>query len=177
MSEYGVFLVRIFPYFDWTRRFTWFFISNTFISNTRLKLAKYQAKAKQHSETELLLFEIYTLSSFMLSSKTNMRYSKKCAKNKCFCFNDIMQIIIMKMRLKIKNGSHRYHLNRTRPTHGHKYTKYKWWLSIMMVICIEAFFQRCSVTKVLLEISLNSQGNTCARDSGTGVFLWILRNF
>ena len=35
---------------------TRFFISNTFISNARLKLAKNQAKAKQHLETELLLF-------------------------------------------------------------------------------------------------------------------------
>ena len=34
-----------------------FFISNTFISNTRLKLVKNQAKAKQHPEVELLLFE------------------------------------------------------------------------------------------------------------------------
>ena len=31
--------------------------------------------------------------------------------------------------------------------------------------------------KVFLEISQNSQENTCARASGTGVFLWILRNF
>ena len=53
----------------------------------------------------------------------------------------------------------------------------------------------CSVEKVFLEISPNSQENTCARDSfliklqaqglqlylkrisGTGLFLWILRNF
>ena len=34
-----------------------------------------------------------------------------------------------------------------------------------MVICIEAVVQRCSVKKVFLEISQNSQGNTCARDS------------
>ena len=31
-----------------------FFMSNTFVSNTRLKLAKNQAKAKQHPEVELL---------------------------------------------------------------------------------------------------------------------------
>ena len=31
-----------------------FFISNAFISNARLKLAKNSAKAKQHPETELL---------------------------------------------------------------------------------------------------------------------------
>ena len=44
---------------------------------------------------------------------------------------------------------------------------------------------RCSVKKVFLEISQNSQENTCARvpffikkrDSGKGVFLWIFRIF
>ena len=44
----------------------------------------------------------------MLSSnKNNKRYSKKCAKN------------------------------RPRPRNGHKYTKYKLCLSIMMIICIK----------------------------------------
>ena len=61
----------------------------------------------------------------MISSKTNMRYFEKCTKNKCVCFNEIVWLIIMKMRLKIKNGSHRYDINRTGPIHGHKYTKYK----------------------------------------------------
>ena len=50
-----------------------FFIISTFISNARLKLAKYQAKAKQHPETELFLFENYSLSSSTtLSSKNNI---------------------------------------------------------------------------------------------------------
>ena len=53
-----------------------FFISNTFISNTRLKLTKNQAKSKQHPEAKLLLFENYSLSSSMLSSKNNWRFSK-----------------------------------------------------------------------------------------------------
>ena len=35
----------------------------------------------------------------------------------------------------INNRSHRYDMNRPRPRHGHKYTKYKMCLSIMMVIC------------------------------------------
>ena len=48
-----------------------FFISNTFLSNAMLKLAKNQASAKQHSEAELLLFEINSYSSFTLSSKNN----------------------------------------------------------------------------------------------------------
>ena len=51
------------------------------LSNTlKLSLAKNQAKAKQHTEAEFLLFENYSLSSSMLSSKTNIRYSKKNCK-------------------------------------------------------------------------------------------------
>ena len=57
----------------------------------------------------------------------------------------------------------------------------------------EAVARRCSVKMLLVEISQNSQENTCAtvsfliklqapapllkKDSGTGVFLWVLRNF
>ena len=57
-----------------------FFISNTLISNTRLKLAKNQANAEQHPEAELLLFENYSHSSVMLSSKLSRTYSKKISK-------------------------------------------------------------------------------------------------
>ena len=46
------------------------------------------------------------------------------------------------------------------------------------LLITEAVVRRCSIKKVFLEISLNSQENTCARvsflikrDSGTGVFL------
>ena len=42
----------------------------------------------------------------------------------------------MKMKLKMENGS-RYDMNRPRPRHGHKYTKYKMCLSIMMVISLK----------------------------------------
>ena len=99
-------------------------------------MAKNQAKAKQHLEAELSLFENYSLSSFMLSSKTNMSYSKKYAKNKCVCVNEIVWSVIMKMALKMKNGSHRHETNRTRPRYGHKYTKYKMCLSMIMVCAI-----------------------------------------
>ena len=46
------------------------FISNTFTSNARLKVTKNQAKAQQHPEAELFLFENYSLSSRKLSSKS-----------------------------------------------------------------------------------------------------------
>ena len=42
-----------------------------------------------------------------------------------------------KMRLKIKNRSQSYDINRTRPRHESKYTKYKMCFSIMMVICMK----------------------------------------
>ena len=45
----------------------------------------------------------------------------------------------MKVRLKIKNRSHRYGINRPRPRYGHKYTKYKKCLSVMMVMCVKAY--------------------------------------
>ena len=46
----------------------------------------------------------------------------------------------------MKNKSHRYDINRPRPKHGHKYTKYKMCFSVMMTICIKpsciyAFFR------------------------------------
>ena len=64
----------------------------------------------------------------------------------------------------------------------------------MIWLLPEAVAQRCSVKNVVLEISQNSQENTSAsvffdevaglrptnllkRDSGMGVFLWILSNF
>ena len=43
----------------------------------------------------------------------------------------------MKVRLKMKNRSHRYGKNRPRLGHGHKYTKYNMCLNIMMVIYVK----------------------------------------
>ena len=37
----------------------------------------------------------------------------------------------------MKNRSHKYGINRPRTRHGHKYTKYKIYLSIMMAISIK----------------------------------------
>ena len=43
----------------------------------------------------------------------------------------------MKERLKMKNRSYRYGINRPRPRHGHKHTKYNMCLRIIMIICIK----------------------------------------
>ena len=108
------------------------FISNTFVSNTRLKLAKHWAKAKQHAEAELLLLKNYVFSSSTLSSKDNMRYSKKCAKNIHVYLNEDV-LMAKKIWLKMKNRLRWYDINRLRRWHGHKYSKYKICLDIMIV--------------------------------------------
>ena len=43
----------------------------------------------------------------------------------------------MKNEAKMKNESQRYKINRLWPRHGHRYTKYKLCLGIMMVIYIK----------------------------------------
>ena len=43
----------------------------------------------------------------------------------------------MKLRLQMKNRSCIYDINRLKPGHGHKYTKYKMSLITMMVTCIK----------------------------------------
>ena len=43
----------------------------------------------------------------------------------------------VKARLRMKNRSQIYDINRSRSRHGHKYTKYKNYHSIMVVICIK----------------------------------------
>ena len=54
-------------------------MGNVFISNTRLKSAKYQAKAKQNPEAEHLPLEKYSHSLSMLS-RNDREYSKKYLK-------------------------------------------------------------------------------------------------
>ena len=83
-----------------------FYISNTFKSNARLKLAKNQAKA---TKGKLLLFENYSYSSSMLLAKNNRLIIR------------LTQLIIMKMKAKMKNRSRRYDINRPRSKHAHKY--------------------------------------------------------
>ena len=97
---------------------TLFCLSSTFISNTKLKLAK------QHPEAELLLFGNYLLSSSTLRSKNNRADSKKCAKKQVCLFvyfSGIIWLIIMKV--KTKSRSHKHDINRLMSRHGLTYTK------------------------------------------------------
>ena len=89
----------------WCLKFLWwiftntrFFISNTFLSNARLKLEKYQASAKQNPEPDLLLFKTFAFFIIFLSSKHNRRYSKKYLR-------DIPELFCKKVFLEISQNS------------------------------------------------------------------------
>ena len=82
-------------------------------------MVKNQANAKQHSEAKLLLFESYSHSSSMLSSKNDRTYFENQAKEQVVCSHEIVRLIVMKMKMKMKNKLQRYNINRRRLRHGH----------------------------------------------------------
>ena len=62
---------------------------------------------------------------------------KNKQKSKHVFTHEITQLIITNMKMKMKNRSHRYNINRPWSRHGHKFSKYKKCLSMMMLICIK----------------------------------------
>ena len=52
-------------------------------------------------------------------------------------FSEITRLIVMKMKMNTNNRSHGYGINTPWPRHEQKYTKYKKYLSMMMLICIK----------------------------------------
>ena len=84
-----------------------------------------------------LLLNNYLHSSPTLSSKIIIHILKNKQKGKRVFIHEITWLIIMKMKMKMKNRSHRYDIDRPWPRHGHKYTKYKECLSMMMFTCIK----------------------------------------
>ena len=54
-----------------------------------------------------------------------------------FGYNFATTLTKIKARLKMKNKSQLYDINRLRPRDGHKYVKCKMYLSIIIVICIK----------------------------------------
>ena len=109
-----------------------FFISNIFISNARLKLAKSQANAKQNPEAELLVFEIIHIFYQRYDPKVLGYILKNKQKNNCVCIHEIIGLFIMKMKMKMKKRLHRYDKNSPKP----RYSKYKNYINMMLLICI-----------------------------------------
>ena len=89
--------------------YTLFLISNTFIRQAQI--GKNQANAKQHPEAELLVFGNYSHSSPNHPNIIGHTLKNK-QKNKCVCIHEIVRLIIMKMKVKMKSRSHRYDMNK-----------------------------------------------------------------
>ena len=69
---------------------------------------------------------------------------KNKEKNKLVCsIHEIIRLIVMKMKMKMKTRLRIYDINlvtrknRPRSRHGHEYSKYKKFLSMIMLICIK----------------------------------------
>ena len=69
---------------------------------------KNKANAKQHHETVLLLFDNYSYSSSTLSFKNNGTFLKIKQKSKRVFSHEIPRLIIIKIKMEMKNRSHRY---------------------------------------------------------------------
>ena len=113
-----------------------FFISNTFISNW------YWLKIKQNQSNTLWLnfffLKIIHILHTRYRSKMMGHILKSKQKNKCVCIHEALRLIIMKMKMKMKKRSLRYGKNKRRSRHGHKYSKYK--TCMMMLICVKQLF-------------------------------------
>ena len=115
--------------------YTHFFISNTFISNASVKLAK---KIKQMLSSNLMLNFCYLKFIHILHPHYHPKILEHILKNKqknmYVCLHEIIRLIIIKMRLKMKNRSHRCNINRLRSWHGHKYSNCKKCFSMIMLL-------------------------------------------
>ena len=98
-----------------------FFISNTFISNTRLKLIKNKQMLNNTLRLNFCYLKIIRILHPRYHLKIIRHILKNKPRNKCDCFHVIIRLIIMKM----KNRSYGYDINRPRSRHGRKYSKYE----------------------------------------------------
>ena len=122
-------------------QYTHFAISNTFMSNPRMKLEKNKNKNKKKmlSNTLRLNFcylKIIRILHLGCHPKTTGYFLKNRQKNKFVCVHEI-RLIIMKMKMKMQNRSHRFDIKRPRSRHWHKYSKHKKCLSMLLFICIK----------------------------------------
>ena len=96
-----------------------FFISNTFISNTRLKLTK-----NLENQANFWYFKILQILHIHYYRKIRGHILKISKKNYTINHNENED--------ENKKRSHKYNTIIPRSRHGYKYSKYKKWLSIMM---------------------------------------------
>ena len=109
-----------------------FYISNTFVSKAK--------KIKQMLSNILRLNFWHPKIIGILHPPYHLRIArhilKNKQKNKHICIHENMQLIITKMKTKMKIDSYKYGINKPRYRHGHKYRNYMKRLSLMMLLCI-----------------------------------------
>ena len=89
-----------------------------FISNARLNLAKNQANAKQQQlRLNFCYLKIIHILHPRYHPKIMGHILKKKEKSMFVCIHEIIWLIIVKMKIKMKNRSHRYHINSPRSRH------------------------------------------------------------
>ena len=126
------------PWFiQWMPKKTLLFISNTFVSNSWLKLAKIKQRLSNTLRLNFWYLKIIRMFHPRYQPRIIGHILKNKLKNKFLCIHEILRLIIMKMKMKMKKRSPRYVINRPSSWHGHKYSKYKKCLSMMMLICIK----------------------------------------
>ena len=81
---------------------------------------------------------------------------KNTQKNKCVYIPETLRLIIMKMKIKKKNRSHRCDINRSRSRQGHKYSKCKTCLSMAMLICIKQYLSKFEA-QFMIKLKAHSQ--------------------
>ena len=87
-----------------------FFISNIFINNTRLKLAKNQENVTNTLKLNFGYLKIIHILHPRYHPKIIGHILKNKQKSKRFLTPDIARLIILKMEMKMKNRSRRYHI-------------------------------------------------------------------
>ena len=62
---------------------------------------------------------------------------KNKQKNNCVCIHEIIGLITMKMQIFMKNRSYRNNINGSGPRHKHYCSKYKTFVSMIMLIIVK----------------------------------------
>ena len=91
-----------------------------------------QANTKQHPDFWYL--KIIHIPHLCYHPKGIGHILKNEQENMYACIHEIIWLIRMKMKIEMKNKSHRYNTNRSTRRHGYKYRKYKMHLIIIMLI-------------------------------------------
>ena len=117
---------------------TRFFYKQHFYNQRQAEIGK---KIKQMLSNTLRWNFCYLRIIYILHPRYHPNIIRYILKNKqrnmCICIHELIRLIIMKINMKMKNRSHRYHINRPSSRHGGKYSEYKKCLSEMMLICIK----------------------------------------